>query len=60
MSYGPDTTDRHSASYVDRILKGEKPLFGQPAYSLKARAQVERGVHSKFATASKHRRGLTV
>jgi putative tryptophan/tyrosine transport system substrate-binding protein len=26
MSYGPDTTDiaRHSASYVDRILKGEK------------------------------------
>ena len=27
MSYGPDTVDiyRHSASYVDRILRGEKP-----------------------------------
>ena len=27
ISYGPDTTDivRRSASYVDRILKGEKP-----------------------------------
>ena len=27
MSYSPDTVDtfRHSASYVDRILKGEKP-----------------------------------
>jgi putative ABC transport system substrate-binding protein len=27
MSYGPDTVDivRHSASYIDRILKGEKP-----------------------------------
>jgi putative ABC transport system substrate-binding protein len=27
MSYGPDTADtvRRSASYIDRILKGEKP-----------------------------------
>jgi putative ABC transport system substrate-binding protein len=27
ISYGPDTVDlnRHSAGYVDRILKGEKP-----------------------------------
>jgi putative tryptophan/tyrosine transport system substrate-binding protein len=27
MSYGPDTVDiyRRSASYVDRILRGEKP-----------------------------------
>jgi putative ABC transport system substrate-binding protein len=27
MSYGPDTADtvRRSASYVDRILRGEKP-----------------------------------
>ena len=27
MSYGPDRADqyRHVASYVDRILKGEKP-----------------------------------
>ena len=27
MSYGPDTADivRRSASYVDRILKGERP-----------------------------------
>ena len=27
MSYGPDTADvfRRSSSYVDRILKGEKP-----------------------------------
>jgi putative ABC transport system substrate-binding protein len=27
LSYGPDTVDivRRSASYVDRILKGEKP-----------------------------------
>ena len=27
ISYGPDTIDpyRHSAGYVDRILKGEKP-----------------------------------
>jgi putative tryptophan/tyrosine transport system substrate-binding protein len=27
ISYGPDLTDRsrHAASYVDRILKGEKP-----------------------------------
>ena len=27
MSYGPDTVDiyRHSASYVDRIFRGEKP-----------------------------------
>jgi putative ABC transport system substrate-binding protein len=32
MSYGPDTLDivRRSASYVDRILKGEKPA-NQPA-----------------------------
>jgi putative ABC transport system substrate-binding protein len=31
MSYGPDTADtvRHSASYIDRILKGEKPA-GMP------------------------------
>ena len=27
MSYGPDTADifRRSSSYVDRVLKGEKP-----------------------------------
>lgn len=27
MSYGPDPVDpfRHTASYVDRILRGEKP-----------------------------------
>ena len=31
MSYGPDPADtvRHSASYIDRILKGEKPA-GMP------------------------------
>ena len=31
MSYGPDTADtvRHSTSYIDRILKGEKPA-GMP------------------------------
>ena len=31
MSYGPDTADtvRHSASYIHRILKGEKPA-GMP------------------------------
>ncbi|MFY9754417.1 MAG: ABC transporter substrate binding protein, partial [Pseudolabrys sp.] len=31
MSYGPDTADtvRHSTSYINRILKGEKPA-GMP------------------------------
>jgi putative ABC transport system substrate-binding protein len=31
MSYGPDTADtvRHSTSYINRILKGERPA-GMP------------------------------
>jgi putative tryptophan/tyrosine transport system substrate-binding protein len=48
ISYGPDTVDivRRSASYVDRILKGEKPadlpVQAPTKYEL---TRVEREVH---------------
>jgi putative ABC transport system substrate-binding protein len=47
MSYGPDTADifRRAASYVDRILKGEKPA----ALPAQAPAKFELVVNLKTA-----------
>ena len=47
LSYGPDTLDivRRSASYVDRILKGENPA------DLPAQAPVKFGLSINLKTA---------
>jgi putative ABC transport system substrate-binding protein len=54
MSYGPDTVDpyRRAASYVDRILRGEKPAD----LPVQAPAKYELAINLKTANAL----GLTI